>query len=120
MKNTLYSLILGCALILIAPHAHAQQAFFSSIKDVPIKPGLVELPDQTLSFDKPQGRIIESIAEIKNGSRADTTAFYQQSLPQLGWKERTDGTFTRENERLIINFERYESKQFMRLMLEPK
>ena len=46
--------------------------FFSAIQDMPIMPGLHELADQTVMFDKPQGRIIEAVAEIDSVSISAT------------------------------------------------
>lgn len=95
-------------------------AFFSSVQDIPLKPGLVELDDQALTFDKPGGRIIESIAQIKNGTNQEVLSYYEQALPQLGWTKKYDGSFVRNGERLKIDFENFDDKRFFRLMIEPR
>ena len=49
-------------------------------------PGLTEVPGAGIVFDKPQGRIVEAYAE---GAVAGdvVVAFYENTLPQLGWTE---------------------------------
>lgn len=117
-------LCLALCLSVIATPINIAQAqtpkFFSMMPDIPIKPGLEEIEEQALSFDKPQGRIIESIAEVQNGREDDILSYYQSSLPQLGWRQKNATTFTRDSERLILNFESYESKNFLRLTIQPR
>lgn len=121
MKAT--KLLFLSVLCLFTLKAYAQNndlAFFTALQDIPLKPGLVELSDQTLIFDKPQGRIVESIAEIENGTQDDIRLYYAQSLPQLGWEQEGKGAYSRKQERLKLTFEEFENKRFLRVMLEPR
>ncbi len=94
--------------------------FFASMEDIPLKSGLTELIDQTMIYDKPEGRIIESIAHIDFGSDQDIMLYYKQSLPQLGWSPKKDGSYIRNNEHLKMKFENFDGERFFRLMIEPR
>jgi hypothetical protein len=88
--------------------SQANEFFLTGIDDLPLMPGLSEDVDSTLVFDSPGGRYVEAIAA---GSMkvVDVTAFYQSTLPQLGWVK-TGGkiggmpyiTFEREEETLLL------------------
>jgi len=77
-------------------------AYVAGIPDLPLMPGLTALPDGALVFDKPGGRIVEAFAR---GSMAPQSviAFYDQTLPQLGWQSEGRGTYEREGERLELD-----------------
>ena len=75
--------------------------FLAGIEDLPIMPGLAELTDQGLVFDKPEGRIVEAFAE---GDLApdEVAVFYRRTLPELGWQADSAGQYRREGEVLAI------------------
>jgi len=110
-----------CAAVLwaAAPAAslHAE-GFFSNIEDLPVMPGLNELPGTAVVFDKPEGRI----AEVGAAGRLDrdaVLAFYRRTLPQLGWKETAPGRFAREDERLSLDFEKSGRRLTVRFSISP-
>ena len=102
----LSALTLGLAVALAAlteprgPLA-AQDGFIAGVEDLPLMPGLSEIADAGLVFDKPSGRIVEAFAEGAV-SRQAVESFYDSTLPQLGWNPQPDRTFQREGERLLI------------------
>lgn len=102
------------------PAATAPARFFSSMQDVPLVTGLSELADQTVTFDKPEGRIIESVAEIESGSFDSVKKSYDQALPQLGWNRIAENSYARENEFLHLNFETYDGRNFVRVLVRPR
>jgi len=92
-----------------APHSARALDYLSSIGDVPLAEGLVELPEAGFVFDKPEGRIVQLTA-LRN---ADITqdalmGFYKTSLPNLGWQARAAQagilTFERRSEILRVTF----------------
>ena len=93
--------------------------FFSSVPDMPLMDGLTELTDQTVVFDKPEGRIVESVALIEGPAPDSVLSFYNQTLPQLGWTRIADLSFKRENEVLKVFVEANEGKNFLRLNIAP-
>lgn len=103
-----------------APAAAAPARFFSSMQDVPLVTGLTELSDQTVTFDKPEGRIIESVAEIESGSFDSVKKSYDETLPQLGWGRIAENSYARENEFLHLNFETYDGRNFVRVLVRPR
>jgi hypothetical protein len=87
---------------LVGP-AIAQEAFFATVADLPLMPGLEEKLDTALVFDNPGGRIIEVKAVGILTSQA-ILAFYREILPQLGWAGVADDRFEREGEVLRLVF----------------
>jgi len=64
-------------------------------------PGLREITEAGMVFDKPSGRIVEAFAEGPV-SRQAVAEFYDSTLPQLGWRAGPDLSFSREGEQLVI------------------
>jgi hypothetical protein len=94
--------------------------FFTSMQDVPLVSGLTELSDQTVTFDKPEGRIVESVAEIDSGTFETVKKSYDETLPQLGWNRIAENSYARESEFLHLNFETYDGRNFVRVMVRPR
>lgn len=108
IKQPVAGIVFAIVLICLAPMA-AARSFLSNIVDVPLADGLHELPDAGFVFDKPQGRIVQLTASHQAGvTQQALMAFYQNSLPNLGWQasESVSGllTFTRRGEILRLTF----------------
>src|SRR5688572_29954042 len=89
--------------------------FFSALQDVPLMPGLHEISEQTVIFDKPDGRIVESFAEIEDISQDAVLRYYNASLPPFGWAKRGDGRFIRDKEILELRFQQLGDDVFLRI-----
>jgi len=105
MKVTFFlcALALGAAMIAAPQTGHASATtFLKEVDDLPLAPGLVELPGGTL-FEEPEGRIVEASAR---GDLMEVVArqFYDESLPQLGWTQIGSSTYERDKERLHISY----------------
>src|SRR3546814_13945014 len=96
-------------LCLAAPLAVAQGvagdapgAYVAGIPDLPLMPGLKELPHGGLVFDKPGGRIVAAFAR---GALAPQSvlAFYDDTLPQPGWHREAAGAYLRAGDRLALD-----------------
>ena len=93
----LAALLLG----ILATPASAQP-FLSRLPEVPLMDGLAETAELGFLFDKPEGRIAESLATGAVESRA-VAAFYGATLVELGWRPAAGRlAFAREGERLTI------------------
>jgi hypothetical protein len=108
IRQPVAGIVFAIVLICLAPMA-AARSFLSTIADVPLADGLHELPDAGFVFDKPQGRIVQLTASHKaQMTQQALMAFYQNSLPNLGWQasESASGllTFTRRGEILRLTF----------------
>ena len=99
--------------------AETEAVFFNALEDVPVAPGMEELVEQTVLFDKPEGRIIESVAYMDDVTQEQALDFYHSVLPQMGWNKVSRTRFFRETEFLDIVFEDHEGKNFMRVMVKP-
>jgi hypothetical protein len=78
-------------------------AYLSVMDDLPLAPGLAEVPGSALVFDSAKGRLVEGYAAGKV-ERAKIDAFYGTTLVQLGWTKFGPGRFRRESEELTIEF----------------
>ncbi len=104
-----------------APAALAGEAaaFMAGVADLPLMPGLAEVPDAGVVFDKPAGRIVEAYAEGAV-SRAAVTAFYISTLPNLGWRAKAEALFQREGELLRLGFMGDDGALVVRFTLQPE
>lgn len=100
----------ACALMVaLAAPAGAQSGnaapstvFFTAIDDLPLMPGMTEQADAVV-FDQPDGRVVEVMATVPLGTgSAGISAFYDQTLPQLGWQKDGANSYVRDKERLSI------------------
>ena len=81
--------------------AVAEGGFIAGVEDLPLMPGLTEIADAGMVFDKPSGRIVEAFAEGPVTEQA-VAEFYGTTLPQLGWQAGPGLSFQREGEQLQI------------------
>ncbi len=88
--------------VTIVPAA-AEDAFVSSIVDLPLMSALSEDIDSGVVFDTPSGRIVEAYA-FGTVSRSRVLDFYSSTLPQLGWTRTGKAVFSREGEVLKLEF----------------
>lgn len=123
-----YFLILALLVLPFAP-ALAQEKkpldlnlhYFENIEDIPVMPGLKEVPDQGVAFDKPDGRVVEGVAISNGGQTAQSIKeFYEKVLPQLGWKALTGNEYIRESEHLKIALEPHRHEILVRFTITPE
>ncbi len=122
-------LVLGCLLAvsfalgwLVAPLAPAAQdgaRYVAGVDDLPLMPGLEEMKESGLVFDKPSGRIVEAYAAgpVTSG---EIMRFYEQTLPQLGWRSDRRGGYLREGERLQLTLTEASDKVTVQFRLHPE
>jgi hypothetical protein len=93
------------AAIVCAAPAFADTAYFAAIEDLPMPTGFVESPGWTMPTEA--GALTE-VRAAGAGSVDETRAFYERSLPPLGWSAspQVDGglVFLRGRERLMFAF----------------
>jgi len=92
-------------------------SFVSVINDLPLMEQLAEIGDG-VQFSTSQGRIAEATAQ-GTVSKNDVLAFYDDTLPQLGWTKVGVGHFAREGETLELVFERLNGVLSVRFALAP-
>ncbi len=96
----------------------AKGSFLAGLDDLPLTPGLREIKDAGVVFDKPEGRIVEAYAEGEV-SVAKVRSFYAATLPQLGWRAEGPGRYRREGEVLSIGFRAAGKGLTVRFFLSP-
>ena len=96
-----------------------QPQYWTLVSDVPIKQGLVHLEDMDVVFDKPNGRIAESVFYAENLTADDINNFYIQALPQLGWSIDELGNYVRDQEQLVIKTQQTDDELTVRFLLSP-
>jgi hypothetical protein len=82
--------VFGLTVLLASRVLAGDPEYLAAVADLPLPAGLVEDVDAGLSFDKPEGRIVEALARGAI-AKTDVAAFYRAALPGLGWKPLTDG-----------------------------
>ncbi len=97
IRNLVMTLFLTAALSFPALAAE----FSSVVEDLPLMPGMTELKDSAVIFDKPGGRIVETAAATA-AKPDDVRAFYATALPPLGWTAAKADTYTRNGETLTV------------------
>jgi hypothetical protein len=102
----------------ISASGPAPATFLSSLDDIPLMPGLTERKDLAVSFDKPEGRIVEAYAEGRLSAGA-VAKFYAATLPQLGWRDQGGNRFAREGEELLLHFKPAGPKLTVQFSLSP-
>ena len=115
----LYRAFLVLSILTISLPALAQTPqFFSTLPDIPVMLGLEEIAGETISFDKPQGRIIE-ISALTSQTPQAILRFYKDSLPQFGWVQISQKEFFRKDEYLVFDFSQVEQDGIVKIMIKP-
>lgn len=97
------SLVIGIGLLWGAASAPVRaDAFVDGFEDLPLMPGLANVPAASVSFDAAAGRIVVAFAEGDVGMPAVRT-FYAETLPQLGWTRDSASRWLREGEVLTVD-----------------
>jgi hypothetical protein len=92
--------------------------FLPGFDDLPVMPGLAAVDGAGIVFDTPAGRIIEGYAAGKV-TKQSVRRFYDETLPQLGWKRVSSNEFRREGEQLKIDFKGEDRALTVRFTLSP-
>lgn len=97
------SLVIGIGLLWGAASAPVRaDAFVDGFEDLPLMPGLANVPAASVSFDAAAGRIVIAFAEGRVRMPA-VRAFYAETLPQLGWTPDGASRWLREGEALTVD-----------------
>lgn len=111
------------AALLLAPALAVAAEFVPGFEDLPLMPGLAVVPNAGVVFDKPDGRIVETVAAGPVGP-AELASFYRSTLPQLGWSLLTETprriVFRREGEVLNIDHAESSAGLTVRFFLAPR
>jgi hypothetical protein len=93
--------------------------FAEEIEDLPLMESFEIIDQDTIYFDKPEGRIITLTAFSANKTE-DPFAFYAKTLPQLGWAKTSEKEYLREKEHLKIESQMREDGMIIKFYLSPR
>ncbi len=116
--QSLFALVLS-ALPLEGALQAADPAYIAGVEDLPLMPGLREIESAGTVFDSAGGRIVEAYA-TGDVSEPAVTAFYGETLPQLGWMPAQAALFTRGGETLRLDYLHYGKGLTVRFTLSPE
>ena len=97
----------------------SSEKFITGFSDLPIMPGMQELPDANISFDTASGRIVEAFAKTEQNVEK-ILSFYKSVLPQLGWKVKRDTLFVRDTEILNLDLRKERDSVIVQFSLKPQ
>ena len=111
-------MVLVCISFGSFPTVFAGDKFITGFSDLPIMPGMRELPDADVSFDTTSGRIV--IAFVRTDRKANSVMiFYDRVLRQLGWEKKSSRVFIRDEESLTFDFINDGDSLIVRFSIEP-
>jgi hypothetical protein len=121
MQKYILSLMVALALILFmaAPVRAEEALFFEALYDVPVMPGLHELKDQAIIFDKPDGKIASASAAANHLAPKEIEVFYTQTLMELGWRKTDKNQYVRKDEKLTLSFSGKAPETIVQFTLRP-
>lgn len=73
-------------------------SFLAGTSDIPLMNGVDISPVEQMDFDTPMGQIITLEGVSKNHTGSEILSFYENVLPQMGWKESEKGVFLRQED----------------------
>ncbi|WP_193184725.1 hypothetical protein [Nisaea sediminum] len=117
--RSLASVLTLVLLLAFARTGTAADGFVEGFADLPLMPGLEQIPDASLAFDAASGRIV--VAFARGPVSADQIrSFYAETLGQLGWSGAGEDSFQREGERLTLDFTPDGGEMLVRFSLLPR
>lgn len=98
--------------------AVASERFVAGIVDLPLMPGLYVAHEETFIFEKLAGRLVRAVAK-GNMDKEAFWQFYNETLPQLGWRIDERENFVRDGESLSIKVEEKGPQIIVRFTVVP-
>ena len=118
-SQTIYLLVFALINISSGVLVWSAEKFITGFSDLPIMPGMQELPDANISFYTASGRIVEAFAKTEQNVEK-ILSFYKSVLPQLGWKVKRDTMFVRDTETLNLDLRKDGDSVIVQFSLKPQ
>lgn len=93
--------------------------YFSYMEDIPVMPGLMELPEEGAVYDKPEGRIVSLVAISRSLPPGAAQNYYAEILPALGWVQRGPSLYKRGNDELELKITEYGNMTMVEILVRP-
>lgn len=113
---------ISIVLSLAATIAFAQDTYryVPGTEDIPVYQGLVENKEARLLYDVVEGNIVDTLFEGDASSYNNIKHFYEETLPQIGWKKVKYQIYERGDERLELDYSLSDNKIMLQFSLRPK
>ena len=72
-------------LSLVLSFTKVEAAFVEGLEDLPVMEGLVQEPNDAISFGNEESRLVEAVLTGKKLTFDKVKTFYKNTLPQMGW-----------------------------------
>jgi len=118
-RSAVCALVLALALAFAPGVAARAGEFVPGIEDLPLMGELHAIEGSGFAFDTAAGRLVEAYAS-GSVSQDEVDAFYNETLPQLGWEADGDRLWRREGETLTIEFVEGTDPVTVRFQLSPQ
>ncbi len=102
MRRMLAALVLTASLLTSLSLPAFATDYLTDITDLPLPAKFVEAKDKSTVFDSAVGRVVTAYASGP-GSADSVHDFYDDTLPQLGWKQTDEGNWRRDKQTLKID-----------------
>ena len=90
-------------MILLFCGAVFAQDFIAGTEDIPLMENMVIEDNETISFDTPDGQILNLTGYTK-ASQTQVKTFYNNTLKTLGWVPQKGNTYMRDKDELSLTF----------------
>ena len=91
-----------CAICFALFSIVARAEFFEGT-DIPLMEGMQVDESDSFSFDAPAGQIVGYSATVSSPVH-EVRDFYQASLVELGWQQKSSTKYVRDNDELVLQF----------------
>lgn len=117
-----YTVVLFFILSLLV-NITAEASFVEGLEDVPLPENVTQIENGSLSFDNEEIRFFESYLSAEKQKFENVVKFYNDTLPQMGWKKKSASKqkifFERDGESLEISKES-DKPLILRLVVRSK
>jgi hypothetical protein len=94
--------------------------FVAGTEDVPLYQGFTAVAGGDVSYDSVDGRIIDATFTSNKAKSADVIAFYETTLPQLGWNKKESKLYERDGEALSLDIIEKKGKTLLKFSIRPE
>lgn len=121
-KNSGHDAVLFVLCLLLAACAPSEaieeQVFLPDIEGIPIYEGFAVNEEKRSYYDSPEGKVVEVVIEGR-GDKEAISAFYAETLPELGWEPQKEGGFKRDDEVLDLEITEEKDDIEVKFSLQP-
>ena len=82
----LWTFILSLGIGFSCINANAATSFIEGMEDIPIPEKMMQIQADNFSFGNEETRLVEAYLQTNFGKFSFVVGFYEDTLPQLGWK----------------------------------